>query len=213
MWMVFDDRKLTPKFRETTSFPIHKYLYSLIKWIDWQTEAVKKDMSLTFFDQSKLKIDEAGEFLNPVLCCFSNGTFIVLSPGCYGAAARQYLGPRYIQLTAWAFLPTPESDLNPGNDYKWSSFFCQTNTIIGMASFSNLIVGDFHFIWHNKLQGATKLASALAFLWKKGYDSITSLGSELQKSLSSSVMSSESLNLSSIPDIASINTSGETEQN
>lgn len=207
--MNFSERGLVPKFDGFSAKPKHKYLYSLIEQLDNQSEAVRKDMGLTFFDQSKLKIDEAGDFLNPVLCAFSNGTFMVLSTGSSGAYARSYLGPRYIQLVAWAFLPLPESKLNPGVNYSWCSFFSETSTVI-KASHNKLIIADFHFIWQNKLQGASILTSGLVSLWKKGYDSITSLGSELWKLLNSCVMNLESLNLQNIPDITSTDISKNT---
>lgn len=206
--MRFEERQLDPGPKVGFT---HKYLWRAIKWIDGQRHSVKKEVHLVFFDQSLNPLDTAGEFLNPILCCFSNGTFTVLSPGFYGEHARIYLGPRYTTLTAWAFLPAPESSLNPGTKSKWASFYAQTNTMIGQGSHRDLVVVDFHYVWHKGLQGATTLASTLASLWRKGYDTITSLGSELTKLLNSSVTNTENSNLSSILDTTSNNTSEGTE--
>jgi hypothetical protein len=211
MWgMKFEDRHLDPGPKVGFT---HKYLWRAIKWIDAQRNSVKQEVKLVFFDQALNPLDQAGEFLNPILCCFSNGTFHILSPGFYGEHARIYLGPRYTTLVSWAFLPAPESALNPGTKSKWSSFYAQTNTMIGQGSHRDLVVVDFHFVWQNGLLAATTLVSTLASLWKKGYDTISSLGSELTKSLNSCVTNSENWNSSNTPDTTSINTSSDTGTN
>lgn len=208
--MKFEDRQLVPSFNKS-GFGLHKYLYRAIRSIDLQRNSVKMDMSLTFFSQELNPIHAAGDIIHPILCAFKDGSFTVLPVGFYGDFASTYLGPRYAILTAWAILPLPESKLNPGNDYQYANFYTQTNSI-GDVCFRELVVLDYHFIWQNKLAGASAFNSSLASLWKKGYDTITSLVSKLTTSLNSSIMNSESLNCSNIPDITSPNTSPDTKK-
>jgi hypothetical protein len=206
--MKFEERQLDPGPK--VGFD-HKYLWRLIKWIDRQEEAaIEGQVKLQFFSQSLNPLDSAGEFLNPILCVFNDGTFMLLTPGFYGEHARLYMGPRYVTLKAWAFLPLPEGVSNPASPSKWHSFYAQTNTILGEGSHRDLVVADFYFIWQNGPKGAIALASTLASLWKKGYDTISSLGSALTKSLNSCVTSSESLSCSNTPDTTSNSISEDT---
>jgi hypothetical protein len=206
--MKFEERQLDPGPKVGFT---HKYLWRVIKWIDAQYESAKgPQVKLQFFDQALNPLDAAGEFLNPILCVFKDGTFMLLTPGFYGEHARMYMGPRYTTLSAWAFLPLPESACNPGTTSKWDSFYAQTNTILGDGNHRDLVVADFYYIWQNGPKGAVALASTLASLWKKGYDTISSLGIALTKSLSSCVTNSESLSCSNIPAITSSNTSDGT---
>ncbi len=186
--MIFEERNLEIRYRNGQEG--HKYLWYFIRATDRLSEAVKDDLSITMFDHAKHPLDKLPHIFNPVLCVFSDGTWATMPPGHSDLHAKLYFGPRYTKLKAYGFLPLPDSKFNPGTNFKRDSFITFTNS----KDAREVLVFDYYVVWKNKLKGALGLNTILASLWKKGYDTILSLGSELLKSLDSSEASLETLN-------------------
>lgn len=191
---LVEDRGLVEQARPGSSFGIAKYLYRVIAWIDYQRHSFKCEINVSFFDQSKNPIHEAGEIFHPILVCFKNGTFQVLPPTHCGAYSKLYLGVRYADVRAWGFLPYPESKHNPGTASEWDQCFADSETLTETGGVGEKVQIDFYHVWQKGLKGATSFVSNLAHLWRNGYDTITSLTSEQQKSLTASATNFENSN-------------------
>lgn len=173
-----------------------KSMYRTLRCMDWLTGSFKSMVNVPFFHQSILPADLAEEVNAPLLCAFKDGSYQIIPVDIVGKNIPVYLGAKYNQLVSWGILPIHSSILHPGTDWNDKNILVDGRYI--HQAVERITEDDkyfnYHLVCHLGQERLENFVSNLAFLWKKGYDTITSLVTGLLKFVESSDMNTQKLN-------------------
>lgn len=177
--------------------------------------AFRCKVHLSFFTEEEFQLYNARELYAPILCAFKDGSYTVLPVDCVGQNVQVILGAKYNQLVSWSPLPIHSSIHHPGTAWNNTNLFVEGRYI---SQYLDRITDDdwyfdFYLLCLESQEHLDRFVSNLAFLWKKGYDTISSLVSGPRKFVESSDMNTLNLNDQNFHMVTSIITSTPIDKN